>query len=80
MAIGTILMGAELNIMKGILQYFRATEVKMNSYMVRSFMAQFVFGIDILHWKEVYSAVSYLMLTVSTRISMSTFVSYQPDH
>ena len=31
MAIGTILMGAELNIMKGILQYFRAAEVKMKS-------------------------------------------------
>ena len=49
----------------------------MKSEVVNSFMAQFVFGVDTLHQKEVFSAVRYLMLMVLTRISMSTFVSFQ---
>ena len=43
---------------------------------INNFMAQFVSGVDTLHQKEVFSAVSYLMLMVSTRIFMSTFVSF----
>ena len=49
----------------------------MKSEIVNNFMAQFVSGVDILHEKEAFSAVSYLMLKMSTRISMSTFVSIQ---
>ena len=49
----------------------------MKSEVVNSFMAQFVSGVDTLHKKEVFSAVSYQMLMVSTRLSASTFVSFQ---
>ena len=39
-------------------------------------MAQFVSGVGILQQKEVSSAVRYLMLVVSSRLSLSIFVSF----
>ena len=40
-------------------------------------MAQFVSGVDTVHKKEVFSAVSYLMLIMLSRSSQSTFVSFK---
>ena len=48
----------------------------MKLCMVNNFMVQFVSGVDSMQQQEVFSAVSYQMLGMLSRLSVSTFVSF----